>query len=423
MLTVKIKLRITHFIATEKAAFALDLMSCMSARRPETIKTIKMQPVQNDSPAAKKPKINIAVVDDVEIFFEQPIQNGHAILKEAGIKHPECVDLFQLFPKGDFERISLDETVDFSKTGIEKFITKEVEFRNYKVDGQSETTDKKKLTADEILKLAGIDPEHHFLILVNKDGSKVSYARRGDKEIKITCPPMQFITGKKDSVCDFEQCCHSGTIPVIAYRYIIKINSEKYTVDEKEMTGREILAVIGQTPESYYLRFKHKGGSTIVGADDVIDFTACGVERFSAKAKNCTEGRVNQRDFSMPEEDADLLKKLNLGWDSLVEGSRWLILRDYSLPAGYNVEKCDVAISIPANYPVEQLDMFYIYPNLVRADQQPIGALSPQSIEGKQYQRWSRHRTALNQWVPGEDNLATHLELMNHSLLEEFTKR
>ncbi|MFD2582654.1 multiubiquitin domain-containing protein [Pedobacter vanadiisoli] len=382
-----------------------------------------MLPTNTDSPAAKKPKKSIAIVNEVEISFEDPIHTGREILKEAEIKHPECVDLYQLFPSGDFERISLDEKVDFSKSGVEKFITKEVEFRNYTVDGQQETTDQKKLTADRILKLAGIDPEHHFLILVKNDNTKVSYARKGDEEIKITCPPMQFLTGKKDTVCDFEQCCHSGTIPVISYRYVIKINSEKYTVDEKEMTGRQILALIGQTPESYYLRFKHKGGSTIVGADEVIDFTKCGVERFSAKAKNCTEGRVNQRDFSLPEEDADFLKKLNLSWDSFSEGSRWLILRDYALPIGYNVEKCDVAIAIPANYPIEQLDMFYMYPNLVRADRQVIGALSPQIIEGKQYQRWSRHRTPQNQWVPGEDNLATHLELMIHSLREEFTKR
>jgi len=382
-----------------------------------------MEESKKASPAAKKPKKYIAIVNEVEIAFEHPIQNGYGILQEAEIKYPECIDLFQLFSNGNFERISLDEKVDFSTAGIEKFITKEIEFRNYSVNGQSETTDQKKLTADEILKLAGIDPENHFLILVKIDGTKVSYARKGDQEIKIACPPMKFLSEKKDSVCDLDQCCQSGTIPVISYKYIIKINSDKYTVDEKEMTGRQILALIGQTPESYYLRFKHKGGSTIVGADEVIDFTACGVERFSAKAKNCTEGRANQRDFSLPEEDAEFLKKLNLSWDTLTEGSRWLILRDYALPLGYIVDKCDVAIAIPVNYPIEQLDMFYMYPNLSRTDQQTIGALSFQSIEGKQYQRWSRHRTSLNQWVPGEDNLATHLELMNHSLQEEFTKR
>lgn len=378
---------------------------------------------QEKKTEAKKPKKYIATLDNVEISVENPKQTGRSLLKEADVKNPECFDLFQLFPNGGFERISLDEVVDLSSSGVEKFITKEAEFRNYSVNDQPETTDQKKLTPNKILKLAGIDPEHNFLVLLRNDGTKVSYAHKGDEEIKIACPPMKFLSEKKDSVCDLEQCCHSGTIPVISYRYIIKINSEKYTVDEKEMTGRQILALIGQTPESYYLRFKHKGGSTIVGADEVIDFTACGVERFSAKAKNCTEGRVNQRDFSLPEEDANFLKKLNLSWDSFSEGSRWLILRDYILPSGYTVEKCDVAIAIPANYPIEQLDMFYMFPNLARADNQLIGALSPQTIEGKQYQRWSRHRTPLNQWVPGEDNLATHLELMNHSLLEEFTKR
>jgi hypothetical protein len=372
---------------------------------------------------AKKPKKYIAIINEVEISVEEPNQDGRSLLKEADVKNTECVDLYQLLAHGDFERISLDEEVDLSVSGVEKFITKEAEFRNYSVNGQPETTDQKKLTPDKILKLAGIDPDHNFLILIKNDGTKVSYARKGDKEIMITCPPMRFISEKKDSICDLEQCCHAGVIPVISYRYIIKINSEKYTVEEKEMTGRQILALINQTPESYYLRFKHKNGSTSVGADEVVDFTVCGVERFSAKAKNCTEGRVNLRDFSLPEEDASFLKELDLTWDSFSEGSRWLILRDYSLPSGYNVAKCDVAIAIPANYPVEQLDMFYMYPNLVRTDHKAIGALSHQSIEGKQYQRWSRHRTTLNRWIPGEDNLATHLELMNYSLQEEFAKR
>ncbi|GAB3910099.1 multiubiquitin domain-containing protein [Mucilaginibacter boryungensis] len=362
-------------------------------------------------------------VNDVELLFNEPKVSGLQLMEKANLKHIECLDLFQLF-EGDFKKIATDETVDLSAKGFERFITKDAEYRNYSVNNDPEVTDKRELTSVEILKLAGIDPEEHFLILVNKDGSKVSYGHQPQVKIKIECGGMHFVTERKDCVLDIEHCFSCGVIPVIAFKYIIKINTTPFTVGKPAMTGREILALINETPETYYLRYKHTGGSKIVEADEVVDFTACGIERFSAKAKNCTEGRVNKRDFLLPQEDVSYLEEKGLAYETLLsDGAQWVILRDYPLPAGYSQRHTDVAIRIPQNYPIAPLDMFYMYPNLARTDGQPIGALSPLAIEDKQYQQWSRHRTANNQWVPGEDNLATHIALMNHSLNEEFTKR
>lgn len=362
-------------------------------------------------------------VNDNEIFVHSPKISGLELMEKANLKHIECLELFQLF-EGNFKKISKDEIVDLSATGFERFITKEVEYRRYSVNNDSEITDKRELTPEEILKLAGLDPEEHFLILVKKDGSKVSYGRQPHIKIKIECGGMHFITERKDCIVDIEHCFGCGVIPVIAYKYIIKINTTPFTVDKPAMTGREILALINETPETYYLRYKHKGGSKIVEADEVVDFTACGIERFSAKAKNCTEGRVNKRDFLLPEEDVNYLEEKGFTYETIISnGTQWVILRNYDLPSGYTHQNADIAIRIPPNYPIAPLDMFYMYPNLARTDGQPIGALSPLVIENKQYQQWSRHRTANNQWVPGEDNLATHISLMNHSLQEEFTKR
>lgn len=362
-------------------------------------------------------------VNDIEIFVHGPKISGLELMEKANLKHIECLELFQLF-EGNFKKISKDEIVDLSATGFERFITKEVENRSYSVNNDSEITDKRELTPEEILKLAGLDPEEHFLILVKKDGGKVSYGHQPHAKIKIECGGMHFITERKDCVVDIEHCFSCGVIPVIAYKYIIKINTTPFTVDKPAMTGREILALIDETPETYYLRYKHKGGSKIVEADEVVDFTACGIERFSAKAKNCTEGRVNKRDFLLPEEDVNYLEEKGVTYETIIsDRAQWVILRNYSLPSGYTQSNADVAIRIPPNYPIAPLDMFYMHPNLTRTDGQQIGALSPLVIEGKQYQQWSRHRTTNNRWVPGEDNLATHITLMNHSLQEEFTKR
>ncbi|WCT11025.1 multiubiquitin domain-containing protein [Mucilaginibacter jinjuensis] len=362
-------------------------------------------------------------VNEIELLFHEPKVSGLELMEKADLKHIECLELFQLF-EDNFKKIAKDEIVDLSAKGFERFVTKEAEYRGYSVNNDPEVTDKRELTPVEILKLAGLDPEEHFLILVNKDGTKVSYGHQPQVKIKIQCGGMHFVTERKDCIVDIEHCFNCGVIPVIAFKYIIKINTTPFTVDKPAMTGREILALINETPETYYLRYKHKGGAKIVEADEVVDFTACGIERFSAKAKNCTEGRVNKRDFLLPEEDINYLEEKGIAYETVLNGeTQWVILRGYGIPAGYNHANPDIAIRIPQNYPIAPLDMFYMYPNLARTDNQAIGALSPLTIEGKSYQQWSRHRTAANQWVPGEDNLATHIALMNHSLQQEFNKR
>ena len=52
-----------------------------------------------------------------------------------------------------------------------------------------------------------------------------------------------------------------------------------------------------------------------------------------------------------------------------------------------------------------------------------IGATrNKQAIDGKTYQRWSRHRTAQNPWKAGFDGLETHVYLIEDWLVREFEK-
>ena len=64
--------------------------------------------------------------------------------------------------------------------------------------------------------------------------------------------------------------------------------------------------------------------------------------------------------------------------------------------------------------------MFYTYPRIQLA----TGAIPSctevdQLIEGKPYQRWSRHRTHLSAWNPASDSVVTHFALIEESLLRE----
>lgn len=113
-----------------------------------------------------------------------------------------------------------------------------------------------------------------------------------------------------------------------------------------------------------------------------------------------------------------------LEWETVIEsGVRWLLLHAFPAPEGYNHRTVTVAVMISSGYPDAPLDMVYFYPHLARTDGRPIGAISPQVIDGKIFQRWSRHRTGQNPWRPGVDDLTAHLTLVEHWLEREFTKR
>jgi hypothetical protein len=57
------------------------------------------------------------------------------------------------------------------------------------------------------------------------------------------------------------------------------------------MTGREILALVKKTPETYLLSQKFRGGLVeSIGADQVVEFHRHQIERFQTLARDPTEG-------------------------------------------------------------------------------------------------------------------------------------
>jgi Prokaryotic E2 family E len=129
-----------------------------------------------------------------------------------------------------------------------------------------------------------------------------------------------------------------------------------------------------------------------------------------------------RRQFALPEFDLQYLASTNLEWETLVAGAQWLLLRNWVVRPGYNVERVTVALQIPAGYPDTQIDMAYFHPHLARQDGKPIAALAAEDIGGASFQRWSRHRTAESPWRPGEDDVSTHLVLVDDWLERELAK-
>lgn len=129
-----------------------------------------------------------------------------------------------------------------------------------------------------------------------------------------------------------------------------------------------------------------------------------------------------RRDVILPEEDIEFLDTLGLSWETIIEANQqWLVIYQFVVPIGYSVKKVDIAILITTGYPVAPLDMAYFFPSLLREDGKPINATQAfQQLDGKLWQRWSRHRSAQNPWHPGEDSLLTHFVSINEWLEREF---
>jgi hypothetical protein len=128
-----------------------------------------------------------------------------------------------------------------------------------------------------------------------------------------------------------------------------------------------------------------------------------------------------RKQFHLPQEDAGFLDSNKLQWETITQGGNWLVIYNYLIPAGYNVLSVQVALMIPPNYPAAQIDMAYFFPHLQKLNGKGISATSPQMIDNRNFQRWSRHRQP-NEWRPGEDNVMTHLLLVNN-WLEKDLKR
>jgi hypothetical protein len=118
-------------------------------------------------------------------------------------------------------------------------------------------------------------------------------------------------------------------------------------------------------------------------------------------------------DFALPEDDVESLNAMRLKWETVRNGQPWLLLHEFGFPKGYNHETGSVAVQIPVNYPLAQLDMAYFFPHLARVDGGPLRQANVlQPIDGKQWQRWSRHYA----WIPSQHNICTHIVLIRHWL-------
>ena len=142
-------------------------------------------------PKAKKYKV---FINDKTATFTHPVVTGREILEEVGQQPCECFVVVQIIHGRHLDIIDLDEKVDLSTSGFERFVTRESGISNYTVDDEPETTTKRHMTPNEILTAAGVKVADHFLVQVMPDNSQVSYQETPDSPIEMKCTDQKFVS-------------------------------------------------------------------------------------------------------------------------------------------------------------------------------------------------------------------------------------
>lgn len=352
------------------------------------------------------------------------VVSGKEIFTLAGIANPNCFVLYQKLKGHDFEKISLDEEVDLSVSGVEKFITKDSETFVYTLDGEHEMTDKKILIPTEILEFGAVDSEKFYLIQTFEDGSEKDYAYSYGEKIEMNCKGLIFITRMWIEIADVEEYgkkCES--IPP-ARSYKIKIDKEYHIVNSKYVTQEQLIALGGHPNVTAYDVYKFMNGNPKpikIAISETVDLTEKCLVRFVLMPKEQKDGKGVRQNFTLPEEDIDTLNEMGLEWEALSQPAMWLIIYDYPIPEGYNVQKATVALAITSSYPAAQIDMAHFHPPLKKNNGKGISATSNHTIDGKMFQQWSRHRNP-GEWKPGIDCLVTHLSLVDNWLINDLTR-
>ena len=206
----------------------------------------------------------------------------------------------------------------------------------------------------------------------------------------------------------------------------LKVQDVVLTILTPTIVVRDALVKAGIDPTTGWtaaIKYKDAPREAIT-LDGIIDLTRKGIEKLWLRPSHIQNGEAKPsfpRAFALRDEDEDYLSKSDLKLETIVEnGRRWAILRDFPLPAGYTFPAADIAIEVPPTYPTAQLDMFYCHPHLARTSGETIPQTqSSQSIEGKSYQRWSRHRSGATTWKPESDSIITHIAIIADAISNE----
>ena len=194
------------------------------------------------------------------------------------------------------------------------------------------------------------------------------------------------------------------------------------TVDQKHMewlrqfiTGAEIKKLVNAPLDfGVWLIVAGPAEDEEIADSQNVDLSSHKQHKFITGPKHTTEG---EGELFLPSRDREYLTEKGLTFEETVsDGQRGIVLRNYSLPSGlFDALQADILILLPPGYPDTKPDMFYTFPwvKLTGKNVLPRAADHSHLFDGQSWQRWSRHS---NEWRAGVDGIWTMLKLIDHAL-------
>lgn len=328
---------------------------------------------------------------------------GEQVLKAAGLRPVSEYVLLRWPQRGPTDEVGLDELLDLEGSGAG------VEFLAMKADG---------------IRYFVLD-EERFAWAGDLDIATLRRTARLDPSVEVWVE-LQNEPDRQLGNSDLIDLAQSGVERLRTRKPTWKLDVQGETTewDNPAVQVRDALIKAGfDVNKPWDVKFKVAGQPIRdVSLNDTLDLSEPGVERLRVAPRNVTNGdgpSTLRRDFSLLQSDVDFLDGAGFQWQTINDGQRWLIVENYSLPGGYNVPVCRLAVDMPEGYPSAQLDMFYCEPPLTANGAAPAQTEHREPICGTSFQRWSRHRAADNEWDPARDNLGTHFALIELSLGRE----
>ena len=306
---------------------------------------------------------------------------------------------------GMLEPIELDETIDLRAREPERFFAfKTDRLLNFVANGRRFAWGANKIPV-ELVRLVARIPDNEALYPERTDAA--------DKELNDG--DVVRLGGKGlERLSSREQ------------NWKLNVQGVLLTLTTPLIAVKDALAQAGFDPNANWIAIlKRKGEAKLqVALTDQIDLRLPGIEKLRLTPGQINNGEAHsapRRTFQLLEKDETYLQQRGLSWETFQEGGRrWLLLRNFVLPEGYNHAVVDIAIDVPLAYPRAEIDMFHSLPHLTLKAGGIIGETSGRTpIQGKTYQQWSRHLNGQTRWDPTTDSVMTHIAVIEAALLKE----
>lgn len=306
---------------------------------------------------------------------------------------------------GKLETIELDEAIDLRKRGPERFFAfKTDRLLYFVVNGRRFAWGVRKIQV-ELIRLVARIPDNETLYLEQTDVADKELAE-GDL-VRLGGKELERLSSREQS-------------------WKLNVQGVLLTLTTPLVTVRDALAQAGFDPDANWIAIlKRKGEAKLpVELKDEIDLRLPGIEKLRLTPGEIINGEAHSAPllrFQLLDKDETYLQQCGLTWETFEEGGRrWLVLRNFALPEGYNYKLVDIAIDVPLAYPRAEIDMFHCLPHLTLKAGDTIGETSGRTIiQGQAYQQWSRHLNGQTRWNPATDSVMTHMAVIEAALLKE----